>query len=100
MLEVLKSDFLTQGSVVPRFEAAMATSALHIACLALRVGPGDLHWTTPNTFVASARGGRYCGADVDFVDIDRRTYNMSPARLAEKLAAAAAAGRHIRLRTH
>jgi UDP-4-amino-4,6-dideoxy-N-acetyl-beta-L-altrosamine transaminase len=99
---VLKSDFLTQGPVVPAFETAVAlycgvqhavavnsaTSALHIACLALGVGPGDIVWTTPITFVASANCALYCGARVDFVDIDARTYGMSVERLAEKLAAA------------
>lgn len=98
--KVLRSDFLTQGSTVPRFEAIMAnycqaahavavnsaTSALHIACLALDLGPGDWLWTSPNTFVASANCGRYCGAGVDFVDIDPRTYNMSVDALATKLA--------------
>lgn len=101
--EVLRSDFLTQGPAVPRFEAALtaatgaahavavnsATSALHIACLALDLGPGDLLWTSPITFVASANVGRLCGAEVDFVDIDAETFNMSPAALAEKLEAAA-----------
>jgi UDP-4-amino-4,6-dideoxy-N-acetyl-beta-L-altrosamine transaminase len=105
--EVLRSDFLTQGQAVPSFEEAVAkycgaqhavavnsaTSALHIACLALGVGPGDLVWTTPITFVASANCALYCGADVDFVDIDLRTYNMCPQRLAEKLARAKAADR-------
>ncbi|MES2911981.1 MAG: UDP-4-amino-4,6-dideoxy-N-acetyl-beta-L-altrosamine transaminase [Pseudomonadota bacterium] len=105
--EVLRSDFLTQGPVVPMFEKAVAdhcgayravavnsaTSALHIACLALGVGPGDLVWTSPITFVASANCARYCGAEVDFVDIDPRTYNLSASRLAEKLERAAAAGR-------
>ena len=99
---VLLSDFLTQGPVVPRFEAAVAhwtgaahgiavnsaTSALHIACLALDLGPGDRLWTSPITFVASANCGLYCGATVDFVDIDPASYNMSPARLEEKLIAA------------
>ncbi|TCO71629.1 UDP-4-amino-4,6-dideoxy-N-acetyl-beta-L-altrosamine transaminase [Rhodovulum euryhalinum] len=99
VLDVLKSDFLTQGPVVPRFEAAVAgqcgaahavaansaTSALHIACMALGLGPGDRLWTVPNTFVASANVGVYCGAEVDFVDIDPATYLMCPARLAEKL---------------
>lgn len=103
---VLKSDFLTQGPAVPAFEAAIAayvggghavavnsaTSALHIACMALGVGPGDRVWTTPNTFVASANCARYCGADVDFVDIDPRTYNMCAEALAARLKAAAAAG--------
>ena len=70
-----------------------ATAALHIACLALDLGPGDCLWTTPNTFVASANCALYCGANVDFVDIDPRTYNMSVAALAEKLEAAKAQGR-------
>lgn len=107
VVEVLRSDWLTQGPTVERFEQAVAgycgaahavavnsaTSALHIACLAAGLGPGDLLWTTPNTFVASANCGRYCGAAVDFVDIDPRTYNMSVSRLAEKLAQAARDGR-------
>lgn len=105
--DVLKSDFLTQGPVVPRFEASIreatgaayavavnsATSALHIACMALDLGPGDLLWTVPNTFVASANVGLYCGADVDFVDIDPETYLMSPKALADKLERAKASGR-------
>lgn len=105
--EVLRSDWLTQGPAVPRFETSVAersgsrhavavnsaTSALHIACLALDVGPGDLVWTSPNTFVASANCARYCGADVDFVDIDPRTYNLDPAALEDKLERAASAGR-------
>jgi UDP-4-amino-4,6-dideoxy-N-acetyl-beta-L-altrosamine transaminase len=104
---VLGSDFLTQGPAVPRFERAIAdycgaahgvavnsaTSALHIACLALDLGPGDWLWTSPNTFVASANCGRYCGAKVDFVDIDPDSYNLSPAALAAKLEQAAASGR-------
>src|SRR3954471_11692948 len=83
VIAVLRSDFLTQGPQVPRFEQAVAalcdvphavamnsaTSALHVACLALGVGPGDRVWTSPNTFVASANCARYCGAQVDFVDI-------------------------------
>jgi UDP-4-amino-4,6-dideoxy-N-acetyl-beta-L-altrosamine transaminase len=99
VVKVLRSDFLTQGPVVPAFEHAVAhhcgaqhavavnsaTSALHIACLALGIGPGDIVWTSPITFVASANCARYCGADVDFVDIDPRTYNLSAPRLAEKL---------------
>jgi len=107
VVAVLRSDFLTQGPAVPAFEAAVAaytgghhavavnsaTSALHIACMALGLGPGDLLWTSPNTFVASANCARYCGADVDFVDIDPATYNMSPTSLAEKLAAARHSGR-------
>lgn len=104
---VLRSDFLTQGPVVPQFEQAVAkrvgaahgvavnsaTSALHIACAALDLGPGDLLWTAPNTFVASANCGRYCGADVDFVDIDADTFNICTDKLAEKLAQAAKSGR-------
>ena len=99
VIEILRSDWLTQGPMVPRFEQAIAnyvgahyavatnsaTSALHIACLALDLGPGDWLWTSPNTFVASANAGLYCGARVDFVDIDPRTYNISVERLAEKL---------------
>lgn len=105
--EVLRSDFLTQGPVVPAFERSVAeycgarhavaansaTGALHMACLALGVGPGDMVWTTPITFVASANCALYCGAQVDFVDIDPRTYVMSVDRLAEKLVQAKAAGR-------
>lgn len=103
---VLRSDFLTQGPVVPRFESAVAskvgarhavtvnsaTSALHLACLALGLGPGDQLWTSPITFVASANCARYCGADVDFVDIDPRTGNMSPKALQTKLERAEKAG--------
>jgi UDP-4-amino-4,6-dideoxy-N-acetyl-beta-L-altrosamine transaminase len=97
--KVLRSDFLTQGPTVPRFEQSVskycnanyavavnsATSALHISCLALGLGPGDWLWTSPNTFVASANCGKYCGADIDFVDIDPKTYNMSVSALSEKL---------------
>jgi len=107
VLSVLNSDFLTQGPQVPAFEAEVAnhvgaahavavnsaTSALHIACLALGLGPGDWLWTSPITFVASANCGLYCGADVDFVDIDPRTFNMCPEALAEKLAIAEKEGR-------
>ncbi len=96
---VLQSDFLTQGPMVPRFEQQVArhvrashalavnsaTSALHLACLALGLGPGDRLWTSPITFVASANCGLYCGAQVDFVDIDPRTYNLCPQALAIKL---------------
>ncbi len=106
MVSVLRSDFLTQGPTVPLFETALAeyckvphavavnsaTSALHIACLALDVGPGDYVWTSPNTFVASANCARYCGALVDFVDIDPVTYNMCPEKLAEKLRQSESAG--------
>jgi dTDP-4-amino-4,6-dideoxygalactose transaminase len=70
-----------------------ATSALHLACLALGLGPGDELWTSPNTFVASANCGLYCGAKVDFVDIDPQTYNLCPHKLAEKLEQAERAGR-------
>lgn len=99
VVDVLKSDFLTQGPAVPAFEKAVtdycgskyayavnsATSALHIACLALGVGPGDIVWTSPITFVASANCALYCGGSVDFVDIDAKTYNMSVSALEEKL---------------
>ena len=95
VVAVLRSDFLTQGPAVPAFEKAVAdycgaqhavavnsaTSALHIACLALGVGKGDSVWTTPITFVASANCALYCGAQVDFVDIDSNTYNLSVDRL-------------------
>ena len=105
--KILRSDFLTQGPTVPKFEKEVAdycgashaiavnsaTSALHIACLALDLGPGDLLWTSPNTFVASANCGRYCGADVDFVDIDPKTYNMSIDSLSEKLIQAEKTGK-------
>jgi UDP-4-amino-4,6-dideoxy-N-acetyl-beta-L-altrosamine transaminase len=99
VVKVLQSDWLTQGPSVEKFERAVAdycgakyavavnsaTSALHIACLAAGLSPGDSMWTSPNTFVASANCGRYCGADVDFVDIDAKTYNMSVEQLAGKL---------------
>ena len=104
---VLESDFLTTGPMVPRFEAEVtqacgasygvavnsATSALHIACMALGLKAGDWLWTSPITFVASANCGLYCGAKVDFVDIDPATLNMSPKALAAKLEAAKVAGR-------
>ncbi len=107
VVEVLRSDFLTQGPVVPRFEQAVArycgaqyavavnsaTSALHLACLALGLGPGDRLWTSPITFVASANCGLYCGAEVDFVDIDPRTYNLCPLALERKLITAEREGR-------
>ena len=107
VLAALRSDFLTQGPAVPAFEASLreatgarhavavnsATSALHVACLALGLGPGKLLWTTPNTFVASANCGRLCGADVDFVDIDPGTLNLCPEALERKLRAADRAGR-------
>ena len=107
VVEVLHSTNLTQGPAVPLFEQAVrshckathalaansATSALHIACLALGLGPGDWLWTSPNTFVASANCGLYCGAQVDFVDIDPRTYNLCPKALEQKLVAAEKVGR-------
>lgn len=96
---VLRSDFLTQGPAIERFERSVAdycgakyavavcnaTSALHIACLAAGLEAGDMLWTSPITFVASANCGRYCGASVDFVDIDEKTYNMSVTALEDKL---------------
>lgn len=104
---VLRSDFLTQGPAIERFEQRVAaycgvkyavavcnaTSALHIACLAAGLGKGDLLWTSPITFVASANCARYCGADVDFVDIDENTYNMSVSALEQKLQEAKRQGR-------
>ena len=99
VVDVLKSDFITQGPTVPKFEHAVAsycgaeyaiavcnaTSALHLACRAFEIGPGDIVWTSPNTFVASANCVLYCGASIDFVDIDARTYNLSVEKLQEKL---------------
>jgi len=107
VIQVLQSDFLTQGPMVPRFEQAVAqhvgavhavavnsaTSALHLACLALGLGPGDWLWTSPISFVASSNCALYCGARVDFVDIDPRTYNLSPAALEQKLNRAEREGR-------
>lgn len=106
VIEVLNSNFLTQGPKVPAFEKSLtehtgaeyalavnsATSALHIACLALGLGEGDWLWTSPVTFVASANCGLYCGAKVDFVDIDASTYNLCPKKLEEKLIIAKANG--------
>lgn len=107
VVEVLRSDFLTQGPLVPQFEKAICeytgsefaiavnsgTSALHIACLSLGLGEGDTLWTTPNTFVASANAGLYCGASVDFVDIDAQSWNIDIEKLKVKLASAAQAGK-------
>lgn len=104
---VLRSDFLTQGPAVPRFETAVAqhvgaahavavnsaTSALHIACLALGLGPGDIAWTVPISFVASANCALYCGAKIDFVDVDPVTGNIDPAALEAKLVEAGRDGR-------
>ena len=106
VVSVLRSDFLTQGPRVPEFEARVAgyvgaahavamnsaNSALHVACLALGLGPGDRLWTSPITFVASANCALYCGAAVDFVDIDPQTYNMSAVELEKKLRVARQAG--------
>ncbi|MGH8561656.1 MAG: DegT/DnrJ/EryC1/StrS family aminotransferase, partial [Nevskiales bacterium] len=107
VVAVLRSDWLTQGPAVENFENDLAhycgvphavavnsaTSALHMACLALGLGPGDRLWTSPNTFVASANCGLYCGADVDFVDIDPRTYNLCPRAIEQKLEQAGREGR-------
>jgi len=107
VIKVLQSDFLTQGPAIPQFESAVAekcgarfavavnsaTSALHIACAALGLGPGDILWTVPNTFVASANCGRYCGADVDFVDIDPESWDISVGALRSKLLRAKADGK-------
>lgn len=106
VVAVLKSPWLTQGPTIERFETAVAercqadfavavcnaTAALHIACLAAGLGPGDRLWTSPNTFVASANCGRYCGAEVDFVDIDPLTLNLDAGLLAQKLEAAERVG--------
>jgi UDP-4-amino-4,6-dideoxy-N-acetyl-beta-L-altrosamine transaminase len=107
VVAVLRSDHLTQGPQVPLFEQAVAshvgakhalavnsaTSALHIACMALGLGPGDWLWTSPVTFVASANCALYCGAQVDFVDIDPRTYNLCPQALERKLKVAQQQGK-------
>jgi UDP-4-amino-4,6-dideoxy-N-acetyl-beta-L-altrosamine transaminase len=106
VVEVLRSDYLTQGPAIERFErmvaeycgvkyavaVASATAGLHIACLSAGLGAGDRLWTVPNTFVASANCGLYCGAEVDFVDIDPKTYNLSISALTDKLAIAAKRG--------
>lgn len=105
--QALQSDFITQGPAVRNFEKSIAnycragfasacangTAALHLGCLALNIGPGDLIWTSPNTFVASSNCALYCGADVDFVDICPKTYNLSVEKLEEKLIAAKQLGR-------
>ena len=107
VVEALRADFVTQGPAVPRFERLVAdycgsryavaasngTTALHLACCALQIGPGDLVWTSPISYVASANCARYCGADVDFVDIDPDTVNLSPAALEQKLIEAKRSGR-------
>ena len=109
VIEVLRSDWLTQGPVIPDFEKAVAskckaqfavatnsaTSALHIACLALGVGMEDTVWTSPNTFVASANCARYCGASVDFVDIDPDTWCLSSDKLRKKLEDHKSAGKQL-----
>ena len=103
---VLRSDFLTQGPQVPKFEEALAkytnaqyavatnsaTSSLHIACMALELGPGDWLWTSSISFVASSNCALYCGAQVNFVDIDPRTYNLCPVALEQKLIIAKSEG--------
>jgi UDP-4-amino-4,6-dideoxy-N-acetyl-beta-L-altrosamine transaminase len=107
VVEILKSDFLTQGPVVPLFEKAVSqyvqasfaiaanssTSCLHIACMALGLGKGDILWTSPNSFVASSNAALYCGAEVDFIDIDPNTYNLRIDCLEEKLIQAQKSGR-------
>lgn len=107
VVEVLKSDFLTQGPLVPEFEKEVAaycqtkfavavnsaTSALHISLMALGVGPNDLVWTSPNTFVATANAALFCGAEVDFIDIDPDTYNICTDALERKLHDASCCGR-------
>jgi UDP-4-amino-4,6-dideoxy-N-acetyl-beta-L-altrosamine transaminase len=99
IINVLKSDFLTQGDQVPKFEKEVssycnasyavavnsATSALHLACLSLNLGKGDYLWTSPISFVASANCGLFCGANVDFVDINPETYNLDSNKLKDKL---------------
>ena len=106
VVKVLRSDWLTQGPQVPTFEKILAkkvganhavavnsaTSALHLACLALGLSSGDCLWTVPNTFVASANCGRYCGAEVDFVDINPKTWNINVDHLQEKLEIASKKG--------
>ena len=107
VVEVLRSDFLTQGPAIPRFEGAVAnwcgarhgiamangTATLHCAAKAMGLGHGDWLWTSPITFVASANAGRYCGAKVDFVDVDPGTVNISVGALAVKLEEAEKEGR-------
>ncbi|MDB9512772.1 UDP-4-amino-4,6-dideoxy-N-acetyl-beta-L-altrosamine transaminase [Kamptonema animale CS-326] len=107
VVEVLRSDWITQGPAIERFEKSVAeycgakyavavssaTAGLHIACLAAGLSAGDVLWTSPNTFVASANCGLYCGADVDFVDIDPHTYNLSVEMLEQKLTQAEQQGK-------
>lgn len=107
VIEVMQSDYLTQGPITPKFESELskycgakhavaivnATSALHLSCLALEVGEGDIVWTSPISFVASANCAKYCGAEVDFVDIDLETYNMSTQALQSKLSEASKSGK-------
>ncbi|KKI99124.1 UDP-4-amino-4,6-dideoxy-N-acetyl-beta-L-altrosamine transaminase [Prochlorothrix hollandica] len=106
VVEVLRSDWITQGPIIDDFEQVVAeycgakyavavssaTAGLHLACLALDLGPEDTLWTSPNTFVASANCGRYCGASVNFVDIDSKTYNLSLTALTRRLEVAAHKG--------
>ena len=107
VVAVLKADFITQGPMIKTFEAQLtkltgarfasttssATTALHLACRALDVGPGDIVWTSPITFVATANSALYCGAHIDFVDIDPKTYNLCPQQLEKKLKLAKQDGR-------
>ena len=107
VVSVLKSEFITQGPITPQFEKAVtrytkskfavatnsATSALHIACLALNLKEGDILWTSPISFVASANCARYCGAEIDFVDIDSNTFNISIEALKNKLSEAESKGK-------
>jgi UDP-4-amino-4,6-dideoxy-N-acetyl-beta-L-altrosamine transaminase len=106
VVAVLRSDWITQGPAIDRFERAIAdyvaskhaiavsnaTAGLHVAAVVLRLGPGDVLWTVPNTFVATANAALYCGADVDFVDIDPKTYCMSVGALLAKLQTTEAQG--------
>ena len=107
VIEVMQSDYLTQGPITPKFEKELsaycgakhavavvnATSALHLSCLALGVGKGDIVWTSPISFVASANCAKYCDAEVDFVDIDMETYNISIEALQIKLSNASKTGK-------
>ena len=111
VIDVLRNQFLTQGTMVPQFEQALcvytgakhsvavnsATSGLHIACLAAGVGQGDVVWTVPNSFVASANCARFCNAYVDFVDIDAATRNIDVNALEQKLQVAVSQKNYLRL---
>ena len=107
VIKVMESNYLTQGPTTPKFEKKLtkycnakyavavinATSALHLACLALKVEKNDIVWTSPITFVASANAARYCDAIIDFVDINLETYNLCPQKLEEKLKSAKKTGK-------